>query len=138
MTINMTTLDESTDINDYGTVTWFQAQRATFRQLRGDDVIKEVIREEMYNKVPWVNQVNKTNQLFLLREGVKLGVNVDDFYYAVDIYHNVDYNTNNTASSNRLREQVRLFVNEKDLATLDALKALVTESFPDAKAENFV
>ena len=130
--------ENSVDICDYNSPTWFQAQRATFRQLRGDDVIKYMIKEQFYNKIPWVNQIDKENQLFHIREGIKKQVDEKAFYYAISLYHNVDVNGNNTAHNNDLRECITLFINEADLALVDSLKAYFAESFPDAKLEGFV
>lgn len=130
--------ENSLDICNSYSPTWFQSQWATFRQLRGDDVIKYMIKEQFYNKIPWVNQVDKENQLFHIREGIKKQVDEKAFYYAISLYHNVDVNGNVTASNNNLRESITLYVNESDLALVDSLKAFFAESFPDAKLEGFV
>jgi len=130
--------DQDTRICNYTSPTWLHAQRATFRQLRGDDVIKRIITDRYYNQEPWVNQTDKTNQLFLQREGIKLGVNTDDFYYAVDIYFNEDYAQNTTTSHSNRRHCVTLFVNQKDSATVTSVKQLVGSAFPEAKLENWV
>jgi len=129
--------ENSLDICNAYQPTWFQSQRATFRQLRGDDVIKYMIKEQFYNKIPWLNQVDKENQLFHIREGIKKQVDEKAFYYAISLYHNVDYNGNTTAHNNNLRETVTLYINEADLALVDSLKAYFAESFPDAKLEGF-
>jgi len=138
LSVSLYTEENSVNICDYSTATWFQAQRGTFRQLRGDDVIKYMIKEQFYNKIPWVNQVDKENQLFHIREGIKKQVDEKAFYYAFSLYHNVEMNANNTANNNNLRETVTLFVNEADLALVNTLKAFLAESFPDAKLEGFV
>lgn len=130
--------DEDTRICDLVTPTWLHAQRATFRQLRGDDVVKNVIRDRMYNKELWVNQIDKENQLFLKREGIKIGVDVEAYYYAVEVYYNNDNFMNYTASNNALRESVTLYVQEEDVVALEQLKTLLTDSFQEAKLENFV
>ncbi|NDB86999.1 MAG: hypothetical protein EB127_30580 [Alphaproteobacteria bacterium] len=106
--------------------------------MRGDDVVKRIIQEQFYNKLPWVNQIDKENQLFLQREGIKLGVNLDDYYFAFDIYHNVAVTGNNTSVQNRLGECITLFVSERDLATADQVEQLLGTAFPMAKLENFV
>lgn len=129
--------DEATRICNFESPTWLQAQRATFRQLRGDDVVKRVIEDRFYNKEPWVNQIDKENQLFLKREGIKLGIDVEAYYYALDVYFNIENNVNNTASSNDPRECVTLFVHEDDITTMASLKQLVSSSFPEAKLEGF-
>jgi hypothetical protein len=130
--------DEDTRICDVVTPTWLHAQRATFRQLRGDDVIKNVIRDRFYNKEPWVNQIDKENQLFLRREGIKLGVDVEAYYYAIEVYYNNENVMNYTASNNALRETLTLYVHEEDIATLEQVKTLLSDAFQDAKFENFV
>ena len=130
--------DDQTRICDYTSPSWLHAKRATFRQLRGDDVIKRVITERFYNQEPWVNQTGKENILFLQREGIKLGVNIDDFYYAFDIYFNEERNVNNTASHNNTRHCVTLFVNENDSNAVTSLKQLLASSFQDAELENWV
>jgi len=130
--------DDATRVCSYNSPTWLHAQRATFRQLRGDDVIKRIITDRFYNKEPWVNQTDKTNQLFLAREGVKLGVNIEDFYYAVDVYFNEDYVQNTTTSHSNRRHCVTLFVNQNDANTVTSVKQLVASAFPNAKLENWV
>ncbi len=130
--------DEDTRICDLVTPTWLHAQRATFRQLRGDDVVKNVIRDRMYNKELWVNQIDKENQLLLKREGIKIGVDIEAYYYAVEVYYNNDNFMNYTASNNALRESVTLYVQEEDVVALEQLKTLLTDSFQEAKLENFV
>lgn len=76
--------------------------------------------------------------MFLQREGIKLGVNTNDFYYAVDIYFNEDYAQNTTTSHSNRRHCVTLFVNQKDSATVTSVKQLVGSAFPEAKLENWV
>ena len=130
--------DDQTRICDYTSPSWLHAKRATFRQLRGDDVIKRVITERFYNQEPWVNQTGKENILFLQREGIKLGVNIDDFYYAFDIYFNEERNVNNTAGHNNTRHCVTLFINENDVDAVASVKQLLASSFQDAELENWV
>ena len=130
--------DPDTRICSFETPTWLHAQRATFRQLRGDDVVKRVITDRFYNKELWVNQIDKENQLFLKREGIKLGVDLEAYYYAVDVYFNNEINTNNNAAHNQLREVVTLFVHEEDILTLESIKQMLADSFVEAKFENFV
>ena len=137
LSVSLYTEENSLDICNSYSPTWFQSQWATFRQLRGDDVIKYMIKEQFYNKVPWLNQIDKENQLFHIREGIKKQVDEKAFYYAISLYHNVDYNGNTTAHNNNLRETVTLYINEADLALVDSLKAYFAESFPDAKLEGF-
>jgi hypothetical protein len=114
------------------------AQRATFRQLRGDDVVKKIITDRFYNQEFWVNQTDKTNQLFLQREGIKLGVELDSFYYAVDVYFNEDDTMNSMSSHANRRQCLTLFVNENDANTVGQVKQLVASAFPNAKLENWV
>ena len=137
LSVSLYTEENSLDICNSYSPTWFQSQWATFRQLRGDDVIKYMIKEQFYNKIPWLNQIDKENQLFHIREGIKKQVDEKAFYYAISLYHNVDYNGNTTAHNNNLRETVTLYINEADLALVDSLKAYFAESFPDAKLEGF-
>lgn len=139
MSVTMYRFDGETDICDFTEPTWLHAQFATFRQLRGDDVVKRIITDRFYNQEPWVNQTNKTNQLFLRREGIKLGVtDLTAFYYAIDVYFNEDHNLNNTAAFNNTRHRVTLFVNEEDTATLASLRQKLAMSFPDAERQNWV
>lgn len=130
--------DEGTRICDYNSPTWLHAQRATFRQLRGDDVVKKIIMDRFYNQEFWVNQTDKTNQLFLQREGIKLGVELDSFYYAVDVYFNEDDTMNSMSSHANRRQCLTLFVNENDANTVTQVKQLVASAFPNAKLENWV
>lgn len=130
--------DEATRICSYDSPTWLHAQRATFRQLRGDDVVKRIITDRFYNKEPWVNQTDKTNQLFLQREGIKLGVELDSFYYAVDVYFNESDVMNSMSSHANRRQTLTLFINENDATTVTQVKQLVGSAFPEAKLENWV
>lgn len=130
--------DDATRICDYNSPTWLHAKRATFRQLRGDDVIKRIITERFYHQEPWINQTNKENLLFLQREGIKLGVNIDDFYYAVDVYFNEDDVMNSMSSHADRRNVVTLFINENDAATVTKVRELLATAFPNAELENWV
>lgn len=128
--------DENTDVCDPANPTFFQAQRASFRQLRGDDVVKEIIRSRFYEKEIWLNQITKENQLILRREGIKLGVpDTQAFYYAVDIYHNVQNLMNNTASYSNTRERITLYIHEDDVAVKDLIAGQLAAAFPQAKIE---
>lgn len=130
--------DAQSRICNWNTPSWLHAKRATFRQLKGSDVIKRIITDRFYNQEPWVNQVNKENILFLQREGIKLGVNIDDFYYAIDVYFNEEFVKNNSMSHSNRRNVITLFVNENDSATVTSLRQLVSSAFPDAELENWV
>lgn len=138
LSVSLYTEENSLDICSYESPTWFQSQVATFRQLRGDDVIKYMIKEQFYNKIPWLNQIDKENQLFHIREGIKKQVDEKAYYYAISLYHNTEYTGNTTAHNNELRECVTLYINEADLALVDSLKAYFAEAFPDAVLEGFV
>jgi hypothetical protein len=129
--------DNGTNICDPASPTFFHAQRASFRQLRGDDVIKEVIMSRFYEKELWVNQISKENQLFLQREGIKLGVDLDAYYFAVDIYHNTLHLQNNTASASHTRQAIRLFIHESDVTVVAQIKSYLAGAFPMAKLEQF-
>jgi len=129
--------DDDTSVCDYDNVRWRQTQFATFRQLSGYDVVKNIIRERFAHKQPWVNQLSKEDQLFLQREGIKIGINVEDYYYQIAFDHNVQYNKNYTATTNDLKETVFLYVNEGDLSVVDSVKAVLATSFPDAKLVGF-
>lgn len=137
LTVTVRRDDEATRICNYDSPTWLHAQRATFRQLRGDDVVKRIITDRFYRDEPWVNQTDKTNQLFLQREGIKLGVNIDEFYYAVDLYFNEDDTKNGSQGFTNRRHMVTLFVNENDSSTVTQLKQMVASAFPGAKLENW-
>lgn len=128
--------DKDTNICSYDTATWFQAQRATFRQLRGDDVIKRIILQRKYENEIWRNPVDKESMLIMKSEGIKFGVDLDAFYYAIDIYHNSPMNTNNTASDNEFREQFTLFINEADYNLFEQVKRQLAVAFPNASFEN--
>lgn len=121
-----------------GSPTWFQAQRATYRQMRGDDVVKQIILERFYDKNPWVNQISKENQLLLQREGIKLGVDVESFFYAVTVFWNMARNENNTAAHTNTRYATTFYIDKKDLTTVDALRVFLAEAFPMAELEGYV
>lgn len=137
MVVSAYNYDNETNVCTFDSPTWFQTQKATYRQLRGDDVIKSIIMEKHYNQEIYANPIDKFNILLMRQEGIRFGVNLDEYYYAVDVYHNSPNVVNNTASYNNPREQVTLYVSEKDLATVDALKANLVTSFPEAATENF-
>jgi len=129
--------DRETDICKIESPTWLHAQRATYRQLRGDDVIKQIILDRFYNQEPWVNQTDKTNQLFLQREGIKLGIDVSKFYYAITVYFNKEYRVNVNASHSDIRNAMTLYVSEDDLSVFTQLKQVLGTAFTEAKLENF-
>lgn len=129
--------DRETNYCDTTSPSWLHSQFATFRSLRGDDVIKRIILEREYDAEPWMNQVDKTNILFLQREGIKLGVRTDKFYYAIDVYHNTPMRGNWTASHSAPRECVTLFVSEDDVLVFEALKTFLATAFTEAKLEGY-
>lgn len=129
--------DADTNHCDYDNVKWLQVQHATFRQLKGSDVVKRIIKERFYNKEPWVNQTNKEDQLLLRREGIKLGINIDEFYYQFGLTHNTQHTGNVTAKWSNTREDYFIYVNENDLATMNTLKGTLAAAFPNAKLTGF-
>ena len=129
--------DRDTDICKITTPTWLHAQRASYRQMRGDDVIKQIILDRFYNQEPWVNQTDKSNQLFLQREGIKLGIDINKFYFAVTAYFNTEYNVNVNASHSSIRNANTFYVSEDDLLVVDQIKQVLGSAFPEAKRENF-
>lgn len=101
------------------------AQEPSLDQLSGQTVLRDVILYRMYREEPYFTQ-DRMQQLMNKAEGIKYGVNLNDYYYAVTIQHRLkDQGQGNGAY--RPVEEIVLYINEKDLATFEAVKALVAQ-----------
>jgi hypothetical protein len=117
---------------------WIQTQRANFRTLKGRDVMKEIVMEGFYRQQPFFNMVDKENLLLLQREGLKYGVKLEDYYFAIRLSHNQVYNMNATNHFNQFREEIVLFIHEDDVTLFETLRAALTGAFPTALVKSFV
>lgn len=125
--------DGQTQICDENYPTFVQTQYATFRTLQGRDVFKEIITEQLYRALPYWNLTDKEALLLQQREGLKYGVDIDAYYFAITISGNVQQDLNWSTTTDRIREDVVLFIHEDDVVTYEAIKAFVTGAFPYAK-----
>jgi hypothetical protein len=83
--------------------------------------------------------MNLTEKLALLinkREGLKYGIDLDSYYFAITLSHNVTNNMNYNSITHALREDVVLFVHQDDVTLYDSLLATFAGAFPDAKVKS--
>lgn len=133
LTVGRLVPDGQTQICDENYPTFVQTQYATFRTLQGRDVFKEIITEQLYRALPFWNLTDKEALLLQQREGLKYGVDVDAYYFAITISGNVQQDLNWSTTTDRIREDVVLFIHEDDVVTYEAIKAFVAGAFPYAK-----
>ena len=125
--------DGQTQVCDENYPTFVQTQFATFRTLQGRDVFKEIITEQLYRALPYWNLTDKESLLLQQREGLKYGVDVNGYYFAITISGNVQQDMNWSTTLDRVGEDIVLYIHEDDVATYEAIKAFVTGAFPYAK-----
>lgn len=133
LSVGLLVPDGQTQVCDQNYPPFVQTQFATFRTLHGRDVAKEVIMEHLYRAEPFWNLTDKEALLLQAREGLKYGVDVNAYYFAITISGNVIQNLNYTTSNYSLREDVVLFIHQDDVVLYEALKGMLAGAFPNAK-----
>jgi len=114
-------------------VSFTKVQSAKLRSLQGRDVIKEILLTRFDRQEKFLNQTDKEGLLFLQREGINYGVDLNAYYYEISIVHNVERVENHTYFGER--EEVNLFIHEKDVLFYELLKGQLSATFPNAKVE---
>lgn len=133
LTVGRLVPDGQTQICDEDYPSFVQTQYASFRTLQGRDVMKEILTTRFDRAEPYWNLVDKDSLLLQQREGLKYGVDVNGYYFAITISGNVQQDLNWSTTLNRTRQDIVLFIHEDDVVTYEAVKALVTGAFPNAK-----
>ncbi len=133
LTVGLLVPDGQTQVCEQNYPKWTQTQYANFRTLQGRDVAKEIITEHLYRAEPFWNLVDKESLLLQQREGLRYGVDVNAYYYAITISGNVLNELNYTSSNYSLREDVVLFIHEDDVDVYESLKGLLAGAFPNAR-----
>lgn len=136
LTVSLLVPDGQTQVCSDEAPDWWQAQRATFRTLQGRDVLKEVIMERFYRDEPYFNLTDKLALLINKREGIKYGVDLDAYYFAITLSHNVANEMNWTGHNHSVREDVVLFVHEDDAATYNTIVNNLRIAFPNATVKS--
>lgn len=108
---------------------FWQSQFANFRTLQGRDVLKEVIMEHMYRQEPYFNAVDKLALLLNKREGLRYGVDLNAYYYAITLSHNVANEMNWTGHNHSVREDIVLFIHEDDVTLYNQVLASLRQAF---------
>lgn len=133
LTVGRLVPDGQTQICDEDYPSFVQTQYASFRTLQGRDVMKEILTTRFDRAEPYWNLVDKDSLLLQQREGLKYGVDVNGYYFAITISGNVQQDLNWSTTLDRTRQDIVLFIHEDDVVTYEAVKALVTGAFPNAK-----
>lgn len=133
LTVGRLVPDGQTQVCDEDYPTFVQTQYASFRTLQGRDVMKEILTTRFDRAEPYWNLVDKDSLLLQQREGLKYGVDVNGYYFAITISGNVQQDLNWSTTLDRTRQDIVLFIHEDDVVTYEAVKALVTGAFPNAK-----
>ena len=113
----------STLINSSSTCTpyvadWTVTQYPTREELLGQSVLRDVIKSRRYNQELYVSPSEELGGKFTKAEGLEYGVDVDAYYYAVHILHNVKKRVNNTASEPEQREEVVVYFPETNYTAM--------------------
>lgn len=133
LTVGRLVPDGQTQVCDEDYPSFVQTQYASFRTLQGRDVMKEILTTRFDRAEPYWNLVDKDSLLLQQREGLKYGVDVNGYYFAITISGNVQQDLNWSTTLDRTRQDIVLFIHEDDVVTYEAVKALVTGAFPNAK-----
>ena len=133
LTVGLLVPDGETQVCEENYPTWWHAVYADFRTLHGRDVMKEILLEHKYRAEPYWNLTNKDALLLQQREGLRYGVDVNGYYFAITISGNTERNLNWTTSINSVREDVVLFIHEDDVNLFNNLRGFLAGAFPNAK-----
>lgn len=133
LTVSLLEPDGQTQVCEDKQPTWWHAIFADFRTLHGRDVMKEILTERLYRQEPYWNLTNKEALLLQKREGLKYGVDVNAYYFAITISGNVARDLNYNSSDYGVREDVVLFIHEDDITLYNNLKGFIAGAFPNAK-----
>lgn len=91
---------------------WTVTQYPTREELLGQSVLRDIIKSRRYNQEVYVSPSEELGGKFSKAEGLDYGVDVDAYYYAVHILHNVKKRVNNTASEPEQREEIVVYFPE--------------------------
>lgn len=97
---------------------WTVTQYPTREELLGQSVLRDVIKSRRYNQELYVSPSEELGGKFTKAEGLEYGVDVDAYYYAVHILHNVKKRVNNTASEPEQREEVVVYFPETNYTAM--------------------
>lgn len=136
LSVSLLEADGTTQVCDDKQPDFIQTQRANYRTLHGRDVMKEILLERFYRLEPYWNLTDKDALLLQAREGLKYGVDINSYYNAITVSHNVVNNLNYNSHTHSLREDVVLYFHEDDVVLYEAMKGQFAAMFPAAKFEN--
>lgn len=125
--------DGTTQVCEDKQPTWFHAIKADYRTLHGRDVMKEILTDRMYQLEPYWNLTDKEALLLQQREGLRYGVDVNGYYFAITVSGNTPNYLNFTSHNHAVREDVVLFIHEDDINLFNTLKGTLAGAFPYAK-----
>ena len=121
-------IEQVFDITEAPKCSWISpgfliTQTGTVDNLSGQSVFRDVLQYRMYREEGYFPQ-DRMNRLMQKAEGLKYGVVLSDYYYALVVKHRVAHDhIGNTAWLPT--EEIVLYVHENDLDTLAALKTLI-------------
>lgn len=133
LTVGLLEPDGTTQVCEDKQPTFWHAVYANYRTLHGRDVMKEILKERKYRAEPYWNLTNKEALLLQKAEGLKYGVDVNAYYFAITISGNPDDKRNWSTSLPNTREDVVLYIHEDDVTVFNSLRGLLAGAFPNAK-----
>lgn len=133
LTVGLLVPDGQTQVCEENYPTWWHAVYADFRTLHGRDVMKEILLEHKYRAEPYWNLTNREALLLQQREGLRYGVDVNGYYFAITISGNGEGDLNWTTARPRVREDVVLYIHEDDVTLFNTLRGQLAGAFPNAK-----
>lgn len=133
LTVSLLEPDGTTQVCEDKQPTFWHSQFANFRTLHGRDVMKEIITTHLYRAEPFWNLTSKDALLLQRREGLKYGVDVEAYYFAITLSGNQFSDLNWNTSVPRTRQDVVLFIHEDDVVLYNNLRGFLNGAFPNAK-----
>lgn len=133
LTVSLLEPDGTTQVCEDQQPTFWHTVYANYRTLHGRDVMKEILLERKYRAEPYWNLTNKEALLLQKAEGLKYGVDVDAYYFAITISGNLADDGNWSTSINKIREDVVLFIHEDNVTLFNNLRGFLAGAFPNAK-----
>jgi hypothetical protein len=114
--------------------TWRKTKAAKYQTLRGLDVIKQILITRNDRQERFLNQTDKEGLLYLEREGIKYGIKLTDYYFAVSITNEFTRHENYPGAQSK--ETVTLYIHENNQPLFESLRGTLTALFPSAKVTN--
>lgn len=106
---------------------------AKLRSLKGRDVLKQILITRFDRQERFMNLTSKEALLYAEREGLKYGVVLNDYYYKIEIVHQINGWEHFSPVGNK--EVVSLYIHQDNIVLFQKLRGELIAAFPNAKVE---